>query len=114
MKTAVYLLISTLTLVACSTPAAPEFDLRPTYLNEVSRGWGFFSDRNYGLASTNFRIAIEADEDRIWPEAYIGLGWSLAMQDSLTKSINSFETALSRQLSSTQDSLSIFAGLSLA
>jgi tetratricopeptide (TPR) repeat protein len=114
MKTAVYLLISTLALIACSTPAAPEFDLRPTYLNEVSRGWGFFSDRNYGLASTNFRIAIEADEERIWPEAYIGLGWSLAMQDSLTKSINNFDTALSRQLLSTQDSLSIFAGLSLA
>jgi len=114
MKTAVYLLIFTLTLIACSTPAAPEFDLRPTYLNEVSRGWGFFSDGNYGLASTNFRIAIKADEQRIWPEAYIGLGWSLAMRDSLTKSINNFNTALSRPPLSTQDSLSIFSGLSLA
>lgn len=114
MKTAVYIMIIALTSIACTTPAAPEFDLRPSYLNEVSRGWTFFSDGNYGLASTNFRIAIEADEQRIWLEAQIGLGWSLAMQDSLTKSINNFNTALSRQPSSQQDSLSIFAGLSLA
>jgi len=114
MKTAVYILMINLTLIACTTPAAPEFDLRPSYLNEVSRGWAFFSDGNYGLASTSFRIAIEADEQRIWPEAHIGLGWSLAMQDSLTKSINNFNTALSRQPLSAQDSLSIFAGMSLA
>lgn len=114
MKTAVYILMINLTLIACTTPAAPEFDLRPTYLNEVSRGWTFFSNGNYGLASTSFRIAIEADEQRIWPEAYIGLGWSLAMQDSLAKSINNFNTALSMQLLSAQDSLSIFAGMSLA
>ena len=114
MRTAVYILMVALTLIACTTPAAPEFNLRPSYLNEVFRGWAFFSDGNHGLASTSFRIAKEADEQRIWPEAYIGLGWSLAMQDSLTKSINNFKTALSRQPLSAKDSLSIFAGMSLA
>ena len=66
MRTAVYILMVTLTLVACTTPAAPEFNLRPSYLNEVFRGWAFFSDSNHGLASTSFRIAIEADEQRSW------------------------------------------------
>ena len=114
MKTAVYLLMITLAVIGCSTPAAPEFDLRPIYLNEVSRGWSFFTNSNYGLASSSFRIALDSDEQRIWPEAYIGLGWSLAMQDSLTKSINNFNSALSRELLYARDSLSVFTGLSLA
>src|SRR4030042_4132552 len=114
MKKALYSLTAVLALLPCSTPSAPEFDLRPTYLNEITRGWGFFTSGQYGLAATSFHIAVNSDEQRIWPEAHIGLGWSLAMEDSLSKSVTNFNTAISRQGLTEKDSLYIFSGLSLA
>lgn len=103
-----------LLLIACSTPLAPEFNPRPAYESEVARGWGLFVDGNYGLAAANFRKALDVDTDRSWPEAYIGLAWSLAMQDSLVKAVNNFNSALARSPQSARDSANVFAGLGLS
>ena len=103
-----------LLLVACSTPLAPDFNPRPAYASEVARSWALFSDRNYGLAAANFRKALDIDTDRSWPEAYIGLGWSLAMQDSLVKAVNNLSSALARSPESARDSANVFAGLALS
>ena len=114
MKTAGCLIILLVALIACSTPSAPEYNELPAFLNEVSRGWSFFSDTNYELSATSFRKAIELNSDGDRAEAHIGLGWSLAMLDSLTKAISAFNTALARGPQTAEDSLLIYAGLSLA
>ncbi|MFH1070166.1 MAG: hypothetical protein V1794_11155 [Candidatus Glassbacteria bacterium] len=105
--------VSALALVGCSTPSAPEYNPRPAYETNVSHGWDKFVDRNYALAATEFRNALDLDAARSWPEAYIGLGWGLAMQDSLTKAVNNFSSALARTPQSAQDSANVYAGLSL-
>ena len=98
---------------ACSTPAAPEFDPRPAYDSGVNRGWDQFEGANYTLAATEFRNALDVDTGRLWPEAYIGLAWSLAMQDSVDRAIGHFSTALSKVPTSGADSADVYAGLGL-
>ncbi|MBW7996766.1 MAG: hypothetical protein FVQ81_09420 [Candidatus Glassbacteria bacterium] len=99
---------------ACSTPSAPEYDPRPAYDSEINRGWDRFSEGNFGLATIDFRNALDLDSRRLWPEAYIGLAWSLAMQDSVDRSISHFNTAMSKTPSSGADSADVFAGLGLS
>ncbi|HUU27043.1 MAG TPA: hypothetical protein VM123_04455 [archaeon] len=115
MKTAFYIILLALILCSCSTPSAPEYNEElANFLEEVSKGWNFFKEANYGLSAASFRKAIEINTKRDRVEAYIGLGWSLAMQDSLPKAINSFNTAMLRVPELAEDSLLIYAGLSLA
>ena len=102
-----------LVLASCSTPAAPEYNSRPSYNSELSSGWDLFSDGSYSLAAIQFRDAIDLDSQRQWPDAYIGLGWSLAMQDSVTKAISYFTSALSKTPDNGQDSADIYTGLGL-
>ncbi len=99
---------------SCSTPSAPEFNEEHVqYLNELSRGWEFFSAGENQLAATSFRraIAINIAKDR--PEAYLGLGWSLAMQDSLPHAISNFNLANARQIDNAEDRAILLAGFSL-
>ena len=98
----------------CSTPSAPDYDPQPGYLSEVSKSWGLFGSGQYQLAAIEFRNARDLDVKGIWPEAYIGLGWSLAMQDSLVKAISNFSTALQKTPKTAKDSASTLAGLGLA
>jgi tetratricopeptide (TPR) repeat protein len=99
---------------ACSTPSAPEYNILPAYLHEVSRGWNFFSQDEFGLAAASFRNAVDLDVKMEHVEAHIGLGWSLAMEDSLQKAILNFELALSKIPQTRKDSLFILSGLSFA
>ena len=99
---------------SCSTPSAPDFDPQPGYLGDVSKSWGLFGSGQYQLAAIEFRNALDLDVQRLWPEAYIGLGWSLAMQDSLVKAISNFSTALQKTPKTAKDSLNTLAGLGLA
>ncbi len=105
---------SVLVFGACSTPSAPEYDPRPAYDSDLNNGWDKFSAGNYGLAAIEFRNALDLDSRRQWPEAYIGLAWSLAMQDSVDRSIDHFITALMKTPSSAPDSADIYAGLGLS
>lgn len=114
MKKSIFALALCLITCGCSTPSAPEYDPQPAYLSEVSKSWSLFSSGQYGLSATNFRVALELDVQRIWPEAYIGLGWSLAMQDSLVKAISDFNAAMQKTPRSAKDSLYTLAGLGLA
>ena len=100
-------------VISCSTPAAPEYDPLPGYFQEVSRGWGFFQQENYSLAATSFRTAIKADIEDAQNEAYVGLAWSLALQDSLSKAVNNYQAALLRDPDSPEPLVYILSGLSL-
>jgi len=99
--------------VACSTPSAPDYDPRPAYGSNVTHGWDQFDSGNYGLAAIEFRNALDLDSRRLWPDAYIGLAWSLAMQDSVDRAISHFTTALSKSPTSAADSADVYAGLGL-
>jgi tetratricopeptide (TPR) repeat protein len=99
-------------VVSCSTPAAPEYDPLPGYYQEVSRGWGFLGQENYSLAATNFRTAIKADLEDAQSEAYVGLAWSLALQDSLAKAVNNYQAALLREPESPKPLVYVLSGLS--
>jgi tetratricopeptide (TPR) repeat protein len=99
---------------ACSTPSAPEYDPRPAYDSDLNRGWDQFEAGNYGLAAIEFRSALDQDSKRQWPDAYIGLAWSLAMQDSVDRAISHFVTALGKGPSSADDSADVYAGLGLS
>ncbi len=99
---------------ACSTPSAPEYDPRPAYDSDLNNGWDKFSAGGYGLALIEFRNALDLDSRRQWPDAYIGLAWSLAMQDSVDRAISHFTTALTKNPSSPADSADIYAGLALS
>lgn len=105
---------SVLVLSACSTPLAPEYDPRPAYESHLNSGWDKFSAASYGLATIEFRNALDLDSRRQWPEAYAGLAWSLAMQDSVDRAIGHFITALIKTPKSAADSADIFAGLGLS
>ena len=60
MKAKLISLLAVVVLAAsCSSPAAPEYNPLPAYLQEVSRGWSFFGQENYALAATSFRNAME-------------------------------------------------------
>ncbi|OGF99192.1 MAG: hypothetical protein A3F83_04625 [Candidatus Glassbacteria bacterium RIFCSPLOWO2_12_FULL_58_11] len=99
---------------SCSTPSAPDYDPQPAYLADVSNAWGLFSGGQYGLSALGFRNALAIDVQKLWPEAYIGLGWSLAMQDSLVKAVSNFNSALQRTPRTAKDSVNALAGLGLA
>ncbi len=99
-------------LVSCSTPSAPEYNPLPGYFQEVSRGWSFFEQDNYALAASSFRKAMVNDVDNSQPEALIGLAWSLALQDSLSKAVNYYQTALGRDPDSPVPLIYILSGLS--
>jgi tetratricopeptide (TPR) repeat protein len=105
---------SVLVLGACSTPTAPEYDPRPAYDSDLNNGWDKFSAGGFGLAAIEFRNALDLDSRRQWPDAYIGLAWSLAMQDSVDRAISHFTTALIKEPASGADSASVFAGLGLS
>ncbi len=99
-------------LVSCSAPMAPEYNLLPSYYQEVSRGWNFFEQDNYALAATSFRKAIVNDVDNSQSEAMIGLAWSLALQDSLISAVNNYEAALLRNPESPVPLICALSGLS--
>ena len=99
---------------ACSTPSAPEYDPRPAYDSDLNRGWDQFQAGNYGLATIEFRSALDKDSRREWSDAYIGLAWSLAMQDSVDRAISHFVTALGKGPESAGDSADVYAGLGLS
>ena len=103
-----------LVLSSCSTPLAPEYDPRPAYESDLNNGWDKFSEASYGLAAIEFRNALELDSRRQWPEAYLGLAWSLAMQDSVDRAIVHFTTALIKAPTNAADSADIYAGLGLS
>ncbi len=105
---------SVLVLGACSTPSAPEYDPRPAYDSDLNSGWDKFSAASYGLAAIEFRNALDLDSRRQWADAYIGLAWSLAMQDSVDRAIGHFTTALNKGPESAADSVDIYAGLGLS
>jgi tetratricopeptide (TPR) repeat protein len=109
-----FLAASVLVLGACSTPTAPEYDPRPAYDSDLNNGWDKFSAGAFGLSSIEFRNALDLDSRRQWPDAYIGLAWSLAMQDSVDRSIGHFTTALTKTPTSGTDSSNIYAGLGLS
>lgn len=111
-QTLLTLILVLLGTAACTTPGAPEFNIEPAYLSDVAKGWSFFSQANYALAATSFRSAASRDTRLERPEAHIGLGWALAMQDSLQKSILNFDLALSRAPVLSKDSVHILSGLS--
>ncbi len=97
---------------ACSTPSAPEFNIEPAYLSDVSKGWSLFTQGNYALAATSFRSAVSRDVLQDHFEAHIGLGWAMAMQDSLQKAVLNFDLALARAPEDSRDSVNILSGLS--
>lgn len=99
-------------VVSCSTPAAPEYDPLPGYYQEVSRGWNLFQQENYSIAASSFRTAIKADLEDAQSEAYVGLAWSLALQDSLAKAVNNYQAALLRDPDSPKPLVFILSGLS--
>ncbi|MCE5273132.1 tetratricopeptide repeat protein [bacterium] len=108
-------LLLTLALAcACSTPSAPEFNIEPAYLSDVSKGWSLFAQGNFALAATSFRSAIARDVQQDYYEAHIGLGWAMAMQDSLQKAVLNFDLALDRAPKDSRDSVNILSGLSFA
>ena len=109
-----FLAVLVMLAAACSTPTAPEYDPRPAYDSDLNRAWDQFDSGNYGLAATEFRSALDKDTRRIWPDAYIGLGWSLAMQDSVDRAIGHLTSALNKTPSSGADSADVFAGLALS
>ena len=114
MRTFLYFSIPAMIFFSCSTPAAPEYDEEVTnFLNEVSKGWSFFEDGNISLAAIAFRKAIEFNSKGDRAEAHIGLGWCLAMGDSLTKAISAFTVAATRGPRTARDSANMFAGMSL-
>lgn len=109
-------LISTLAvavIIGCSSPAAPDFNSDVIYDQEVSRGWGYFSSGEYALASTSFRLAMSADVSGQFADALIGLGWSLARQDSLSAAVSRFNTAMQRSPASPEPLIFALSGLSL-
>jgi tetratricopeptide (TPR) repeat protein len=114
MRTILYFFIPVMIFFSCSTPSAPEYNEELTnFLNEVSKGWSFFEDGNVSLAATAFRKAIEFNSKGDRAEAYIGLGWCLAMEDSLTKAISAFTVATTRGPRTAKDSVNMLAGMSL-
>jgi len=115
MKTLItFLAVLVMLAAACSTPSAPEYDPRPAYDSDINSGWDQFAVGNYGLAAIEFRSALDLDSRRAWPDAYIGLAWSLAMQDSVDRAISHFTTALGKGPSSADDSADVYAGLGLS
>lgn len=114
MRTFLYFSIPVMIFFSCSTPAAPEYNEEVTnFLNEVSKGWSFFEDGNISLAAIAFRKAIEFNSKGDRAEAHIGLGWCLAMEDSLTKAISAFTVAVTRGPRTARDSVNMLAGMSL-
>lgn len=115
MKTLIAILAAVVLVAgACSTPSAPEYDPRPAYESEINSGWNNFANDNFGLAAIEFRNALDLDSRRLWPEAYIGLAWSLAMQDSVNRAISHFDTALLKGPDDGADSADVYAGLGLS